>query len=107
MADLVQTAQNVNSHVSPPRELISGEPFQMFSLFISISNSHPTRRVVHSINTPPYVLLKKYGFPAAELLSGLHTLVLPCSSWTCEEIPLGYPTSCSTDSSFAAPYCVD
>jgi hypothetical protein len=106
MADLVEAAQNVNSHASPPRELISGEPFHMFSLFISISNSHPTRRVVHSINTP-LCTTKKYGFPAAELLSGLHTLVLPCSSWTCEEISLGYPTSCSTDSSFAAPYCVD
>jgi hypothetical protein len=47
----------VNSHASPPRELISGEPFHMLSLFISISNSHPTRRVVPSLNTP-YVLLK-------------------------------------------------
>jgi hypothetical protein len=48
-----------------------------------------------------------YGFLAAELLSALHTLVLPCSSWTCEEIPLGSATMCSTDSSFAAPYYVD
>jgi hypothetical protein len=52
MTDLVEAAQNVNSHVSPPRELISGEPFHMLSLFISISNSHPTRTVVPSINTP-------------------------------------------------------
>jgi hypothetical protein len=52
MKDLVEAAQKVNSHASPPRELISGEPFHMLSLFISISNSHPTRRVVPSINTP-------------------------------------------------------
>jgi hypothetical protein len=50
---------------------------------------------------------KTQGFLAAELLGALHTLVLPCSSWTYEEIPLGSATSCSTDSSFAAPCCVD
>jgi hypothetical protein len=52
MTDLLEAAQKVDSHASPPRELISGEPFHMLSLFISISNSHPTRRVVPSINTP-------------------------------------------------------
>jgi hypothetical protein len=51
MTDLVEAAQKVNNHTSPPRELISGEPFHMLSLFNSISNSHPTERVVPSINT--------------------------------------------------------
>jgi hypothetical protein len=57
MTDLVEAAQKVNSHASPPREMFSREPFDMLSLFISISNSHPSRRVVPSINTP-YILLK-------------------------------------------------
>jgi len=31
----------------------------------------------------------------------------PCSSWTCEEIPLGSTSSCFTGSSTAAPSFVD
>jgi hypothetical protein len=61
MTDLVEAAQKVNSHASAPRELISGEPFHMLSLFISVSNSQPSKRVVPSINTP-YVLLKNPSF---------------------------------------------
>jgi hypothetical protein len=55
MIDLVEAAQNVNSHASSVQELISKEPFQILSLFISISDSQPIRRAVPSINTR-YVL---------------------------------------------------
>jgi hypothetical protein len=57
----VEAARKVNSHTSPPRELISGEPFHMLGLFISISNSHPSRRVVPNINTP-LCTIKKLSF---------------------------------------------
>jgi hypothetical protein len=60
MTDLVEAAKKVNNYVSPVRELISEEPFHMLILFISILNSHPSWRVVPSINTP-YVLLKTKG----------------------------------------------
>jgi hypothetical protein len=52
MPDLAEAAHKVNSHASPSQELISGEPFHMLSLFISISNLQPYRRIVPSINTP-------------------------------------------------------
>jgi hypothetical protein len=103
MTHLVEAAQKVNNHVSLPRELISGEPFHILSLFIFLSSSHPTRRVVPSINTP-YVLprtmfwllvVNHIRLIAASLLSVLPHL---CS---CEfflglwEISLRSPTLCS------------
>jgi hypothetical protein len=52
--------KKVNSHASPPRELVSEESFHILSLFISISNSQPTWRVVPSINTPYVPLRTKF-----------------------------------------------
>jgi hypothetical protein len=89
MTDLVGGAQKTNRHARPLQELISEEPFHMVSLFIFISNSHPIRRVVRSINIP-YVYQKLifhfdeignlYGLFAIELLSVLTLLVLVSSS---------------------------
>jgi hypothetical protein len=57
MTDLVEVAQKVNSHASPPQELISG------SLFTSLASSFPSR--IHTqlgglflVYIPSYVLLK-------------------------------------------------
>ena len=79
-------------------------------------SSYLSRRIVPSINIP-YVYSENnfwsfewthnlYGF-ATELLSVLQTPILPCTSWTCEDISLGSTTSCSTISSTAVPFCVD
>jgi hypothetical protein len=57
MKDLVEVVQKVNSHA---RELISEEPFHLLSLFIYILNSHPSRRVVTSINTPSVLRKTKF-----------------------------------------------
>ena len=43
--------------------------------------------------------------PSCRVLT--QTLVLPCSSWTCEEIPLESTSSCFAGSSTAALPCVD
>jgi hypothetical protein len=51
MTDLVQAAQKVSNHTSQLRELISGEPFHILNVFISILSSQPTWRVVPTINT--------------------------------------------------------
>ena len=76
-------------------------------------HSHPARSVVPCINTlciseirRLLIILMNWNHFAAELLSVLHTLVLLCSSWTCEEIPLVSATSCSMISSTAVPFCV-
>jgi hypothetical protein len=99
MTDLVEAAQKTNSHARPLQELISGKPFHMLSVIISILNSHPTKRVAPSINIP-YVplrtqfldnheLIALYGMSQPILLKVLHTFVLASSSWACERSFLG------------------
>jgi hypothetical protein len=57
-----------------------------------------------TVTTKPLIIQVIY---AAELLSAYSTLVLPCSPWACEEIPLGSTGSCFAGSSAVALYCVD
>jgi hypothetical protein len=99
MTDLVEVALKTNRHARPLQELISGKPFHMLSVIISILNSHPTKRVAPSINIP-YVplrtqfldnheLIASYGMSQPILLKVLHTFVLASSSWACERSFLG------------------
>jgi 3-polyprenyl-4-hydroxybenzoate decarboxylase len=73
--------------------------------------------VVASINTPCVYDVKQLlitfddliiqVISAAEMLSAYSTLVLPCSSWTCAEIALGYTSLCLASSNTTASHCVD